>query len=785
MKTHLTVSAGTAFALALSSSTTHASAANPPSNLIGLTARANALVQFNAGAAGRPMNSIRITGLAVGEDLIGIDYRSATGDLYGLTTARKVYTLDPVSGASTLVGGPFTGPLVGIEFGFDFNPVPDRIRVVGDSSGQSLRLNPNNGALAGTDTLLAYKAGDPNFGATPHVVAVAYTENYAGTNKTTLYGIDSTRDVLVRIGGVDGVPSPNGGELTTIGALGVNTIDQCGLDISPNGGAYAVIMTASNISELYSLNLTTGAATRIDRSAGDVVMRDLAIVPPSNPRVFAATADNRLVSFRPGTPSTLLSDSPVTGLQSGETLFGLDFRPSTGDLLALGSAIRVYTIDTTTAVATVVGAGFAPALSGAAFGFDFNPVPDRIRVVSESDVSARLHPDTGALAGTDTSVDFAVGDVNAGQPRTIFASAYTDDFAGTTKTTLYGIDSALDILVRQGGVDGTPSPNGGALTTIGALGTDTSLDTNFDISPYGGAFATFTAPAATSSSFATVNLATGATTSFGTIGGSSVIVAMAYEVPLAPRVLAVTPTNKLVTFAPGRPATILSNVTIQGLDSGENVLGFDFRPSTGELLAVTSQNRLQRIDANTGFAVPVLIASFAPTLTSNLLGVDFNSIPDRYRVVNANEQNLRLVPNRGALGGVDTLLAYAAADSGFGLDPRILGVAYTSNFGGTTSTTLYGIDSTRDVLVTQGGLDGTPSPNGGQLFTIGALGVDTGDFVGLDVTPRGAAFAALDPGSGTTSNLYSVNLTTGAVTSIGAIGGGEPIVDLAVLIRGL
>jgi hypothetical protein len=514
-------------------------------------------------------------------------------------------------------------------------------------------------------------------------------------------------------------------------------------------------------------------------------MRDIAIVPPSRPRVFAATANNRLVSFRPGTPGTLLSDTPIANLGAGETILGLDFRPSTGELYALGSSSRVYLIDPTTAAATAAGASFTPLLSGASFGFDFNPVPDRIRVVSDTDTSLRLNPDTGGLAGTDANVDYAVGDANAGQARTIVASAYTDDFAGTTKTTLFGIDAALDVLVRQGGPDGVPSPNGGVLTTIGALGTDTTLDTSFDISPYGGAFATLTSPAAGSSTFATVNLGTGAVTSFGTVGGGQVIVAMAYEAPVAPRVLAVTPTNKLLTFAPGRPGTILSSITIAGLDAGENVLGFDFRPSTGELIAVTSLNRLQRIDPASAVAVPIVLAAFTPASTSTLLGVDFNPIPDRLRVVNANDQNLRLGPNNGQVTSTDTPLAYATGDSGFGLDPRIVGSGYTSNFGGALSTTLYGIDAARDVLVGQGGLGGAPSPNGGMLFTLGALTVDTGDFVGLDVTPRGAAFAALNPGGGSSSTLYSVNLATGAVTAIGAIAGGEPIVDIAILIRGL
>ena len=67
-------------------------------------------------------------------------------------------------------------------------------------------------------------------------------------------------------------------------------------------------------------------------------------------------------------------------------------------------------------------------------------------------------------------------------------------------------------------------------------------------------------------------------------------------------------------------------------------------------------------------------------------------------------QNLRLNPNNGAVAGVDTALAFAAGDANAGQNPNLVGSAYTNNFAGSTSTTLYGIDSNRDALVTQGSL---------------------------------------------------------------------------------
>lgn len=753
-----------------------------PGNIVALTARGNFLVTLNAGTPTRPNTSVRVTGLQSGEYLLGIDYRPATGDLYALSNTQRMYTIELASGVATGTGAPFAAALLGVEYGFDFNPVPDRIRVIGDS-GQSLRLNPNNGALAATDTSLAYAVGDPGFGMQPAIVGAAYTESYAGAARTTLFGIDATRDALVRIGGPDGVPSPNGGVVTTIGPLGVDVGILCGFDVSPNGGAFAALTVAPGVSNLYTVNLANGATSLLGRLPGTLEIRDLAVIPPSKPRVFATTADNRLVSFRPGTPGTLLTNTPITGLAAGETVSGIDFRPSTGDLQALGSTSRQYTIDPTTAVAIPIGPAFTPALSGAAFGFDFNPVPDRVRVVGDADQSLRLHPDTGAVAGTDTPLTFAAGDVNAGAERTIVAAAYTDSFAGTTRTTLYAIDAGLDVLVRQGGVDGVPSPNGGVLTTIGPLGFDTTNDASFDVSPYGGSFAALTSPGASTSTFVTVNLATGATTSFGAILAGAIVTGMAVEPAVQPRVLAVTTSNELVTFAPGRPSVILDSRPITGLSVGENLLGIDVRPATGELYAVSSTNRLLRIQPTTGQAVPFGANTLVPALDSSVLGVDFNPVPDRLRIVGANEQNLRANPNNGRVAGIDTNLAYDAGDSGAGSDPRIVAAAYTQNFAGTTSTTLFGIDSTRDVLVRQGGVGGVPSPNGGVLSTIGSLGIDTGDLAGFDVSPRGGALAVLTTGSG--SQVFTVNLTTGAATLIGTVGTAAPVVDVAISVRGL
>jgi hypothetical protein len=210
---------------------------------------------------------------------------------------------------------------------------------------------------------------------------------------------------------------------------------------------------------------------------------------------LAGTAGTILNRFDTATPATITDSKPVTGLQTGETLQGIDFRPTTGVLFALGvvndagatSSGRLYTINLATGAATQVGTTpFSTALpDGASYGFDFNHTVDRIRVTNDADQNFRLDPTNGALLGPDTDLDNPAG------AESVTGVAYDRvDKVVNTPTTLYGIDSGNSTLVTIGGVDGTPSPNGGVVTTVGSLGVAlSSTDVAFDIAPDGSALA--------------------------------------------------------------------------------------------------------------------------------------------------------------------------------------------------------------------------------------------------------------------------------------------------------
>lgn len=765
--------------------------AQPPGDLLYAVTSANRLIQFNSATPGTVIATRSISGLQVGENLLGIDFRPADGQLYAVGSTSRLYTINPQTGAASVaVATPFTATLNGTALGVDFNPTVDRLRVVSNNE-QNLRINPITG-LSLIDSSLAYTTTDANTGADPEIVAAAYTSNISGSTPTTLYVIDADLNILARQGGLNGPPSPNGGSLFTVGALGVDASDLVGFDITPGGAAYAAITPeAATTSNLYTIDLTTGTATPVGAIGGGETIVGLAaptVPAPALPAetLYGVTSAGRLIRFNSATPGTVTAAQPISGLQTGETVLGLDARPVDGRLYALGSTSRIYTIDPATAVATLVGAQpFTSTLNGTDFGFDFNPSVDRIRVVSEADQNLRLHPDTGATAGVDASLAYTVTDVFSATNPTIVGAAYTNNVNGGTPTTLYVIDADLDILARQGGVNGLPSPNGGNLFTVGKLGVDASNLVGFDISPTGVAFAAFTPPSGSVSDLALVNLTTGLVTRVGAIGSGESLVALAVATappPPTPQtpVFAVTSANRLIRFNSATPGVLTGSQPISGLQTGENILSIDFRPADGRLYALGSSSRLYTVNPQTGAATLVGAQPFSPTLSGGAFGFDFNPVPDRIRVVSDGEQNLRLHPVTGVTAGIDATLAYTVTDSNAGSDPTIVAAAYTNNFSGTTATTLYVIDANLNTLALQGGANGTPSPNTGRLFTVGALGVDASSVVGFDIAPSGAAFVATSAPAATTSNFYTVDLAAGKLQLVGAIGSAETVVGLAV-----
>ncbi|RYX90796.1 MAG: DUF4394 domain-containing protein [Comamonadaceae bacterium] len=239
---------------------------------VGLNA-SGSLVKFSLATPGTAVTTA-VTGLAFGDTLVGIDVRAANGLLYALGSANNLYTINVATGVATLVTSlsadpadltaPFT-TLSGTEFAVDFNPVPDRLRVVSDT-GANYRINPANGLVTTDGTL--------NGGSTV-ADAAAYTNSAPGVTATatTLYILDASTDSLYIQN------PPNNGTLTVIGSLGVDFTSVNGFDIDGVSGMAYAALTVGGTTNLYTINLTTGAATLVGPiGSGIVSVKGLALV---------------------------------------------------------------------------------------------------------------------------------------------------------------------------------------------------------------------------------------------------------------------------------------------------------------------------------------------------------------------------------------------------------------------------------------------------------------------------------------------------------------------------
>lgn len=464
------------------------------------------LITFNSTAPATILSTQAITGLPSGETLRGLDFRPATGQLYSLSTASRLYTISPSTGAVTPVGSAPLVPTVGGDFSaFDFNPVPDRIRI--ESGTQNLRVHPDTAAVT-IDGTLAFAGGDPNAMATPNIVAAGYTNSISGTTSTSLYVIDSTLDILALQN------PPNAGTLNTVGSLGINVGNQASFDISVRGTAYATYTNNGTGPSLFgTVNLATGAITTVGQIGSGLNVVGMTLptfaTPPSE-TLWALTSTGTLIKFKSDAPGTILGQQAVTGLAQGESLAGIDFRPATGQLFALSSASRLLTINPENGAATLIGTGpITTTVSGPA-GFDFNPVPDRIRIVSGTQ-NLRANPNNAAVI-IDGTLAFAGTDPNVAATPAIVSAGYTNSVIGAATTSLYVIDANLDILALQN------PPNAGTLNTIGALGLNLDNNTAFDISPTGTAYIAYTPAAGGASMLGVVDLATGKIMPVGRIG---------------------------------------------------------------------------------------------------------------------------------------------------------------------------------------------------------------------------------------------------------------------------
>lgn len=468
MHTRHWVGAATA-AIAFAGAPTAAHAADV---LYGVTAE-NRLTSLSSDAPGAVATPQPITGLDDGEQVLGIDVRPATGGLYALGATGAVYTIDPVTARATrqfVLAGALDA---GADYGVDFNPTVDKLRLVSDQ-GDNRRINPDTGAEIGPD-------GDLS---TPGVTAAAYTNNVNGRQAgatTQLFTIDVAQDRL------NLQDPPNAGTQSPVGALGVDATD-ASFDVPAAQNVGYAALTVGGTQSLYSVDLTTGAATAVGEIGGLAPLVGLAAARQEVP-LYGLTAPDagaqRLLTLASSAPRNtdaaqavpVLANRAVSGLPAGVTLTGVDTRPADGLVYGFGTDGRVYRVDVESGRATQTASPAAPITPGAStFGVDFNPVPNRLRVVDDAEDNFRIDPDGAGPVTVDGAITPASG---------LAGAAYRDSFAGATATRLYTIDADANTVNVQDppndGVQTAPTalgPNGAPFDVDGEVGYDLAAQDN-------------------------------------------------------------------------------------------------------------------------------------------------------------------------------------------------------------------------------------------------------------------------------------------------------------------
>lgn len=269
------LTAGLVTPVASAAPATHGSSFAKAGTAIGLSTDGRSLSVFSLALPALALPLGRISGLSGDSRLVGIDYRVQNNTVYGVGDRGGVYTFGLRKTKATKVSQ-LTVALAGKDFGVDFNPAADRLRVISDT-GQNLRHNVNAGGVTLVDVPLTL-----NGASATGVTAAAYINNdLAASTATVLYDIDTRNDTLV-----EQTPA-NDGTLKTLGALRtpagavagfdiLTTVDKAGVAIGNAGFVTLRSSTAKN-STLYKIDLASGKLQTVGRFLfADVA--DLAIV---------------------------------------------------------------------------------------------------------------------------------------------------------------------------------------------------------------------------------------------------------------------------------------------------------------------------------------------------------------------------------------------------------------------------------------------------------------------------------------------------------------------------
>lgn len=277
MKAGATLAAAVAAASMIVGFGGSSSAATLRLQAFGITSDGSTMAMFHTDTPGT-LDWVRDVVDLVGDTkLVGIDVRVQDGKLYVLGDQGGIYTvalpMGPVMDLTKVSQIQSHAALNGTNFGVDFNPAADRLRVVSDKT-QNLRHDLNTN----TTTI------DSPLSATG-VSAAAYTNNDLDpATATTLFDINTVTDQVV-------IQSPpNNGSLVATGNLGVDVGPNAGLDIysdlsngkTVSNTAFGSFTPAGGKASLYTVELLTGTASLVGQFPTLVPITDIAVALDTN-----------------------------------------------------------------------------------------------------------------------------------------------------------------------------------------------------------------------------------------------------------------------------------------------------------------------------------------------------------------------------------------------------------------------------------------------------------------------------------------------------------------------
>lgn len=220
---------------------------------------------------------------------------------------------------------------------------------------------------------------------------------------------------------------------------------------------------------LVSFVVLTGCAKDDGVSPGTSLdERGAASGTPAHSLLIGLSANNEIVKFSSGPPAKELAVTPIMGLDSGEMMLAIDYRPSTGKLYGVSSASKLYYIDIYSGLAgTVAKEPFKPEIAGSTVGFEISPSDDLARIVTDEDQNLRLNIETGEVVAVDANITPSLAALNS--------IAYAQGVSGTllAQYTLYAIDVSEGLLYRV-------ANNAGTLSAVGPTGLDIFSEGGFD-----------------------------------------------------------------------------------------------------------------------------------------------------------------------------------------------------------------------------------------------------------------------------------------------------------------